>query len=131
MALEALGAPKVISDDDLLKKVHYATKQFGIKAYEKLAEVDTPYRKLILSEMSEKHSNCGGGCSNCSGKSSLDGTGQLDNEPTPAVIVKEVPVSTSTAATSSTTPEVSKTSPLLVTAVLLLGILTVAVIAKH
>ncbi len=63
-----LGAPKVTSNQDLLSKLNHATKQFGDKAFEKLAQIETPYRSLILT-YSEKKSNCSGDCK-CSEKKS-------------------------------------------------------------
>lgn len=72
--LYELGAPKVTSNQDLLAKIHYATEKFGMKAFEKLAEIDTPYRRLILTHHlpEEKKSNCGG-CSGADGDFSNGG----------------------------------------------------------
>lgn len=71
--LKELGAPAVTSNEDLLNKVHYATDKFGAKMFERLADIETPYRSLILTEYEkerggEKKSNCSGGCSGCDGK---------------------------------------------------------------
>lgn len=120
--IEAMGAPKIIPGDmkDLNKKVLYATNTFGLKAYEKLAEIDTPYRKLILSTISEGKSNCagcGGGCgghSNCSGCSGIDGPKDAKE-----FVVKP----------TSDVPAVSN-NHLMVAGVVLLGILTIAVVVK-
>lgn len=65
-ALEKLGAPKVTSNKDLLSKLEFATRKFGTKVYEKLAEVETPYRSLILTEY-EKHKEKKSGCDGCGG----------------------------------------------------------------
>ena len=63
--LKELGAPAVTSNEDLLNKVHYATDKFGAKMFERLADIETPYRSLILTEYEkerggEKKSNCSG-----------------------------------------------------------------------
>jgi hypothetical protein len=69
IAVERMGAPKVTGHGDLVKKLHYATEKFGMKAFEKLAMIDTPYRKLILSQIEETKSGCGG-CSGATGDQS-------------------------------------------------------------
>ncbi len=74
--LKNLGAPKPKDEKDLVNKLQIATLKFGDKAFEQLAEIDTPYRRLILSKSSESKSNCGGGCEKCSG---ADGTYELEN----------------------------------------------------
>lgn len=112
--LEELGAPRITSNEDLLNKVHFATKQFGLKAFEKLAEIDTPYRKLILSQFGESKSNA------C-GCSSADGSKEI--------VLKGRPVPTEELSDRKASADSNK--PLLIAATVLLGVLTVAVIVKQ
>ncbi len=101
--LERMGSPKIKNNQDLLKRVHEATNKFGMDAFSKLAEIETPYRSLILSEYEkskaasgEKKSNCCGGgssgidgestsgCSGCGGKcggGSSNADGEVVNKP--------------------------------------------------
>ena len=118
-ALEEMGAPKVKSNEDLLAKVHFATDKFGMKAFEKLAQIDTPYRKLILSTLETK-SNCGGGCSGC-GKSNAGGPEDQGSVPTGKPVEQPNP--------HGVMPPHS--NHFLTAGVVLLGVIAIAVIVKN
>lgn len=60
--LKEMGCPKPKNFDDMVAKLHIATKKYGEKAFERLAEIDTPYRSLILASQEDEKSNCSGGC---------------------------------------------------------------------
>lgn len=78
--LEANGSRK-IDKKNILEVVHRFTDKKGDYAFEQLSKIDTPYRRLILSQIKEEEkksgcSGCGGTCgekkSGCCG-SSFDG----------------------------------------------------------
>lgn len=126
--LAELGAPRIISNDDLLNKIHFATKQFGEKAFDKLAQIDTPYRRLILTEYSKnKHSNCSG----CGGSCGFDGSWELANQ-APAASKSSAPAHSYSVAPvpEPNAPIHTSTNRLAVAAVVLLGVLTVSIIVK-
>ena len=84
--LREFGAPATKAGDykDLLNKLHLATDKFGMRALEKMASIETPYRSLILTEYAKNHteekSNCGG----CSHADGMDD--DLENIPTKSVV---------------------------------------------
>ena len=88
LALKEMGSPDPIDKQDLLYKIHVATEKFGEKAFKRLAEIDTPYKQMILAYAAqpekEKKSNCCGANgeekSNCSGCPSLEKKANADGE---------------------------------------------------
>lgn len=104
-----LGAPKVTGHADLIRKIHYATEKFGLSAFNKLAMIDTPYRRLILSQIDEKKSNCGG-CSGADGDKAV-----VENQGGKPPIMSDAS---------------SKNNGLLIAGVVLLGVMTIAVLVK-
>lgn len=72
--LKEMGSPKPKDFDDLVAKLHIATKKHGAKAFERLSKMETPYKSLVLSyeEEDENKSNCSGGCK-CGGSSNFSG----------------------------------------------------------
>lgn len=134
--LEAHGSRK-IDKTNILDVVHRFTDKKGDFAFEELAKIDTPYRRLILSTIKEEKKSgcagCGGTCgekkSNCCG-SGVDGekvlltTEKEVGVPVKETIIVEKPVPA---------PAVEKgltQHSLMVAGVVLLGILTIAVVIR-
>ncbi len=104
LLLKSLGAPKPKNEADLINKLEIATVKFGDKVFEQLAEIDTPYRRLILSKSSETKSNCSGCGGKCSG---VDGVYELENFYKP---VTEQPVPETEVETKSETNVIKETT---------------------
>ena len=132
--LEANGAQRKITKDNIEEVLLRYTKAKGDVAFSQLAQIDTPYKRLILSSVPEKKSGACG-CSNCSG---VDGEpaaaftpAQLtsDNDPAYIAWLAAQKVAIPPAVAAPLIPAVNN-NHLMVAGVVLLGILTVAVVIR-
>lgn len=134
--LEANGSRK-IDKKNILEVVHRFTDKKGDYAYELLSKIDTPYRRLILSQIKEEKSSCSGCGGTCGGekKSNCCGSG-VDGEKVLLTTEKEVgPPEVKTVIVEKQVPapaqpQIVNQHSLMVAGVVLLGILTIAVVIR-
>lgn len=104
--LEDLGAPAIKDKETLIRALAYAVSdnKLADKTYSKLAQIETPYRSLILTE-AEKNSDC---------KCKSNFNTELDNQwVQPQTVIQE-----------------PKHNHLMVASLVLLGVITIAVMVK-
>ena len=135
--LESNGSRK-IDKKNILEVVHRFTDKKGDYAFELLSKIDTPYRRLILSQIKEEPKS---GCSGCGGtcgekKSNCCGSG-VDGEKVQLTTTKEV--GEPTIKKVETAPPVVMVSPvadkkennnLMVAGLVLLGVIAIVVVVR-
>ncbi len=131
--LEANGSRKVDKKNIMDVLVRFTEKK-GDYAFEQLSKIDTPYRRLILSQIEETKSGCagcGGTCgekkSNCCGvdgeKALLTTTREIVAAPQPVVKQPE-------AVAPVVVVDKKENNNLMVAGLVLLGVIAIAVVVR-
>jgi len=134
--LEAHGSRK-INKDNIIDVIHRFTEKKGDFAFQELAKIDTPYKRLILSTIEEKKSGCAGCGGTCGEKKSNCCGSGVDGEKVLLTTEKEVgPPIKETIIIEKQVPALPEKQGfltqhgLMVAGVVLLGVLTIAVVLK-
>lgn len=134
-AILELNGSRKIDKKNILDVLTRFTDKKGDSAYEQLSKIDTPYRRLILSQIKEEEksgcSGCGGSCgekkSNCCG-SGVDGEKTLLTSEK-AIVTKEATPTPQPVVVVAPEKGITQHN-LMVAGLVLLGVITIAVVIR-
>lgn len=129
--LEANGSRKIDKKNIMDVLVRFTEKK-GDYAFEQLAKIDTPYRRLILSQIEETKSGCSGCGGTCGGekKSNCCGSG-VDGQKVLLTTEKEIdePIKTE-GKPPVIVVDKKENNNIMVAGLVLLGVIAIAVVVR-